>query len=597
MLKKISHDDKTIPPADVVLLFCFSMKKLSLHDFEYHISQTTWSTAQDMVSTGRVHDLREVERHFWVAKVTDEEATYESEVIITPSKIKAYACECWSEPRKFMCAHIAANLLQVRRFLDQRTAERARKTAEKAAAQSEITRLSVRHVLPAVSLEDLQEFVKDYARRDADFALALKTRFADMVDGSKKAWHLVLQSVLPKSGKNMREQDFRRLQQTIHDLEARSQKAAQNGDQVIVVKIAMALLEVVGPLVAIAPASRKEPLMAICARAFEQQAERFTPTAPPEFRDDIWNNWMNSVLNGFFPVDLRRDVIRKMSEIAATDSDRFKSVSEGYFQGDNAVADLFIHLYLVCLAKKGVDAGPVKILKDVIAARPAASENDHIAFIRNALLELYYTGCYAAALHTIAYLMQEFTLNTSRRTELERMRFNIAEATNDVPAQLGYLKQTFIQYGHQDTLDRMKQLAAKKWPALLQDLIRTMSAPEHRDKIALLLAGEPDTAVFEAWLDQQADIELTLRYHAALPDTFLLEHLPKLFAAHLNDHFGKPAAEFVRDHLMVLYREKRVDLTKKIIKTVVQQHNGRSGLAETLDEIITGNKMKGVLHF
>lgn len=597
MLKKILHDDKTITVSGVVLLFFFSMKKLSLHDFEFHISQTTWSTAQDLVSAGRVHDLREVERHFWVARVTDDEGTYESEVIITPSKIKAFACECWSEPRKFMCAHIAANLLQVRRFLDQRTAEKARKAAEKAAAQSEITRLSVRHVLPAVSLEDLQEFVKDYARRDADFALALKTRFAEMVDGSKKAYHLVLQSVLPKSGKNMREQDFRRLQQTIHDLEARSQKAAQTGDQAIVVKIAMALTEVVGPLVAAAPASRKETLTLVCTRAFEQQAERYTPTAPPEFRDEIWYNWMNGVTNGFFPVDLRRDVIRKMSEIAALDGDRFKSVSEGYFQGDNAVPDMFIHLYLVCLAKKGVDAGPVKILKDVIAARPAATENDHIAFIRNALLELYYTGCYKAALLTIDYLIHGFALSASRRTELERMRFNIAEATNDIPAQLGYLKQTFMQYGHQDTLDRIKQLAGKKWPALLQELIRTMSAAEHRDKIALLLAGEPDTAVFEAWLDQQADVELTLRYHAALPDAFLLEHLPRLFAAHLNDHFGRPAAAFVRDHLMVLYREKRIDLTKKIIKSVVHQQNGRSGLAETLDEIITGNKVKDVLHF
>lgn len=591
------QDDKTIHATDVVLLFFFSMKKLSLHDFEYHISQTTWSTAQDMVSTGRVYNLREVERHFWVAKVTDEEAAYESEVIISPSKIKAFACECWSEPRKFMCVHIAATLLQVRKFLDQRSSEKAQKAAEKAAAQSEITRLSVRHVLPAVSLEDLQEFVKDYARRDTDFALALKTRFAEMVDDSKKAYHLVLQSVLPKSGKNLREQDYRRLQQTIHDLEARSQKAAQTGDHTIVVKIATALLEVVGPLVALAPASRKDALTAICARAFEQQAERYSPSAPPEFRDEIWNNWMNAVRSGFFPADLRRDVIRKMSEIAATDNDRFKSVSEGYFQSDTPMPDMFIHLYLVCLAKKGIDAGPVKILKDVIAAKPELAENDQIVFVRNALLELYYTACYPAALQTIAYLMQAFTLTASRRTELERMRFNIAEATHDIPAQLGYLKQTFIQYGHQETLDRIKQLAGKKWPALLQELIRTMNSAEHRDKIALLLAGEPDTAVFEAWLEQQADVELTLRYQHVLPDVFLLEHLPKLFSSHLDDHFGRPAAEFVRDHLMVLSREKRTDLTRKLIKTIVQQHSGRSGLAETLEEITSGQNKQNISRY
>ncbi|MCB0577433.1 MAG: hypothetical protein KDC61_22930, partial [Saprospiraceae bacterium] len=100
------------------------MQKLWLKNFEHHISGTTWSTADDLVQAGSVKALREVEKHFWVALVEDEEGgPYEVEVMITPHKIKAFTCECWSAGRRLMCAHIAAALLKLRQFLEQKTEE------------------------------------------------------------------------------------------------------------------------------------------------------------------------------------------------------------------------------------------------------------------------------------------------------------------------------------------------------------------------------------------------------------------------------------------------------------------------------------------
>jgi cell division protein FtsB len=586
--KKNQYVLKNVENRDVILLFFFPMKKLSLSDFEYHISQTAWSMAQDMVAGGRVRSLKEVERHFWVASVEDEEATYESEVIISPSKINAFACECWSEPRKYMCVHIAATLLQVRRFLDQRAAEKAQVAREKAAAQSEITRLSIRHILPAVSFDDLQDFVKEYARRDTDFAQALKTRFAEVVDDNKKAYHLLLQSVLPKPGKNIREQDFRRLKRTLQDLGARSQKAEQIGNQVVVAKIAIAVLEVMAPVIKIVPASRKEVLLDICHQSFLQLVQYYqSPSVPQELRDIIWDCWLKGIVSGVFPTDLQRDIIRQMSDVAVADSGRFNTISTHYFEGVRPLSVVFIHLYLICLAKKGMNTAVVKILKDVLLStvEKAADEIQSISFLRAALLELYYTNCFSATLLVINYLRDHFTLNPSRKTELERIRFNIAEATKDIPAQLMYLKQTYLTFGQQETIEKMKALTGDYWPHLLQDLIAAANTQGNREKIALLLANESDTTVFCAWLDQQDDSVLTLRYHQALSDEFLLGHLSRIFSAHLDGHFGLPAAGFVRDRLMVLAQQGRADLVREIMKQVILQHPERSGLKEALEEV------------
>ena len=123
------------------------------------------------------------------------------------------------------------------------------------------------------------------------------------------------------------------------------------------------------------------------------------------------------------------------------------------------------------------------------------------------------------------------------------------------------------------------------WPHLLQDLIAAANMQGNRERIALLLANESDITVFCAWLDQQDDSDLTLRYHQTLSNEFLLSHLSRIFSAHLDGHFGLPAAGFVRDRLMVLAQQGRVDLVREIMKQVILQHPERSGLKEALEEV------------
>lgn len=80
-------------------------QKLWLKDFEHHISAQTWNAADILLQSGAVKNLREVEKHLWVALVATEEGQYETEMIISPHKIKAFTCECFGEGRLLiLCA-------------------------------------------------------------------------------------------------------------------------------------------------------------------------------------------------------------------------------------------------------------------------------------------------------------------------------------------------------------------------------------------------------------------------------------------------------------------------------------------------------------
>ncbi len=252
------------------------IKKLSLKDFEHNISAATWLAADELVQGGKVKMLREVEKHFWVALVEDGEASYETEQIITPHKIKAFTCECFTEGRSLMCPHVAATLIKVRQFLEQRAQEREiRRDAAATAAAAEPSRLTVQDALENVPSEALEEFVREYARRDRDFALALKTYFAGTVTEAENPYALVLESVVPKNlpTKPFREPDFRRLRKTLDDLEMQMNDAILQHHHRTVFQLSSAILLKISPLLPKLEEPRRDLVLENFKTAFQKMAE------------------------------------------------------------------------------------------------------------------------------------------------------------------------------------------------------------------------------------------------------------------------------------------------------------------------------------
>jgi hypothetical protein len=127
----------------------------------------------------------------------------------------------------------------------------------------------------------------------------------------------------------------------------------------------------------------------------------------------------------------------------------------------------------------------------------------------------------------------------------------------------------------------------------MQAIIAEAQSQNAPDRIAQILAREGEETVLAAWLEQQGDIALILRYAASVSDPVLKKILLPLFTKHLEDHFGRPAAEFVRDALGLLLPQQRSILVRQLIKALVQAFPQRSGLEDTLEELFDmGKRLK-----
>ncbi|MEM9823621.1 MAG: hypothetical protein AAF985_21225 [Bacteroidota bacterium] len=144
-----------------------------LKDLEFHIDDHYLELAEQLIQDQMISEPIELERNLWVLHTLGA-PMYEIEIQISPSKVKAYTCDC-DEFRKYgMCEHVAAGLLLVR----EKQKSKAAKKKIKKKVKSGPKKLTTATILDHVSLEELKEFVKSYAKENKGFSIALKTRFA-----------------------------------------------------------------------------------------------------------------------------------------------------------------------------------------------------------------------------------------------------------------------------------------------------------------------------------------------------------------------------------------------------------------------------------
>ncbi|RMF29260.1 MAG: SWIM zinc finger family protein, partial [Bacteroidetes bacterium] len=141
-----------------------------LKNLELHLPEECLVLAERLVEEHGVEELRETEKHLWVGWV----AGLEVEVQVSPSKVLAASCECEEFQGQGMCPHVGAVLFALRREQQQR---KERKRTRKPPTR----RLTVNAVIEQAPPEELLAFVRQYAKTNRAFALALKARFAGAV--------------------------------------------------------------------------------------------------------------------------------------------------------------------------------------------------------------------------------------------------------------------------------------------------------------------------------------------------------------------------------------------------------------------------------
>jgi hypothetical protein len=500
-------------------------------------------------------------------------------MMITPQKIKAFTCECFTEGRRLMCAHVAASLVKVRQFLEQRAEER--KAPPVTSPISESHRLTVQTALENATPEALQDFVRAYARRDRDFALALKTWFAGTITSSENPYALILASVFPKNTltKSLREPDFRRMRKTLEDLEVQLIAAEGLQNHRVSFQLASAILEQLLPLLSRLEENRREQLLPFAQTALVQMIGLDTASISPELRSMLWDAVFAMGAKGLLPPELLRESIRFLSA-SAGNLTQFERIQQLFDEIPFPAKAFPLQLFLAALSHKKSPAASVRVLEDYL---------EHPKLIRDAILQLYYLQHWETVTVLIEHFLVKRIFSVGQGRELEDILYFIAEKTGDRVRLNRILRERFVQTGQFEFYHKLKISTAEQWPHELELLLNALYQKNDAKNIAAVLAEEGDLVSLAALLEMQDDWAALQRYEDLfLPEDrfFVRTRYLQLLVVYLQDHFGRQASDFVRDRLASLVTKGQYDLVKEIITDLCLQFEERPTLSEELLELL-----------
>lgn len=523
--------------------------------------------------------MQEVERHFWVAKVADEDFQYEVETIITPHKIKAFTCECWGEGRRLMCAHIAAALFKIRQFLEQKTEARQAKAETEQREKS--GRLSVQNILDTISPDELSAFVRDYTRRDRDFALALKTRFAAIFTSNDNPFLLVLEAALPRNATSraLLTNEYRRVSKALDDLETQAAIAASEGNSTQVLQITSAVLQATSPMFDKAPEARREKLVRYCEAVFRHLTQLPQEYLSPELRENRRALLFEYLSRPDCPAEFVSNSVVPFLAQEASDQGFFNEINALFDQMPYPAPAPVLYLFLAALAQRKRPEAALRVLQDY---------TDRPSELKNAVLTLYRLHYWEAALLCGEFFLGKNLFLAGQRREVEDMLLAAAEKAGDRPRHATYLRQRFRQHGHESALLRLKTLAGPDWPQEREKLLSELRESGDTPKLIQLLAVEGDLDALADALEKTGGLD-TLRHYEHLfwpaRTTFLRDYYLRELAAHLDGHFGKQASDHARDHLAGLVRNGQGALARDIAVGLTARYPDRKSLPGELAEI------------
>ncbi len=563
----------------------FSMTKLWLKDFELHINPATATAAEVLAQSGAVRTLQEVERHFWVGRVENEENSYEVETIITPQKIKAFTCECWAEGRRLMCPHVAATLFKVRQYLDQKAETKKARAAER--PTSALSRLTVGAVLDHVTPEALTEFVQTYARRDRDFALALKIHFAADVSGAENPFALVLDSLLPAPGtiKNLRDPDLRRLRTALEDLQRQLSSSATETNFARVFQIATTILQKISPLAARLEETQRTYLLPTLLSATTHLKLLQTEPVSPDLQAATWESAFELAITGHFPPELAPPLLALLSQ-AAMDDAKFERISQVFDQAPSLIAPFDLQLFTSALARRERPEAVVRVLEGQL---------DQPKLLLDTVVALDQGNYTEAAYQAGDRLLTLVKFSHSQRRQIEDLLLDIADRTGNRERKIIWLWRRFQQSGDFEFYEKMKQTADKNWPGVRKRLLTELRKVGDTNTIAILLGTEGDTVALAQLLETATDITQIQAWEdllIAADKAFVERRYVELLSKYLDEHFGRQASTRVREHLQGLLQKGETDLVIGIVRALIDRFADRPTLPDELAELFPKPKRR-----
>lgn len=534
---------------------------------------------------GKVTRLFENEHHLWIAIVDGIEV----EMQISPSKVKACSCECDVFDRERMCGHVAAGLLNLRRTLSETVRHNKNDTTKKAFSHQKLT---VNAVLDSVRPDELASFVRNYARTNKPFSLALRAKFAAKVplaDNREKFGHLLDAAIQTyrKANDRISVAGAKQLGKMLEEL------LGQADDAIALEHFAEAWAMLAATISRFSPILKKldgenPDIKNHLQAAFDKISSFAVQPIPPDLQEEIrdfceaefkrpvyrLNGFSGKLLTTLLALSKEDEAARKM--LQTIDLELERTVLEANYRSSLLLTKLDI-LAKPCL-KAEMDAftleclhEPQKILQLVDALTPSGD------FRR--IKSLVEKG------HRI---LKEETV----RAKLEAILLQIAQAEGQADVITVISRQRFLETRDFEFYDKCKQNHKGDWEAfvkkLLADLIRRYDFRQNFPTIATILGREGKLEELLGLLDEQQSLDLVRQF-----DHFLLKKKPtevlklyeKLLKNYLNDHLGLKASKRLRAVLDHLHKHGAGTIADKLFFSIKSTFPKRRFYMEEMEDV------------
>lgn len=555
--------------------------KLTLDQLEVQVAEDMLIRGEELFASGAMNTLHSIDKNLWIGRTSDLEV----EIQVAGNKVQSFTCECSEFRERKICPHIVAGLFRLRSL---RVVVPSAPTPKKVISTTP-KKLTVSTILETISENDLLQFVAEYARRDQQFATALKARFASSVqhlDLSEKYENLLLTVVKSNQSVNLSfsKTGSKKIYDTVQMLleQAERELAEQHFAEVFEI-----LKHVVTKITPILPrlSAHKNDLLAALVMAHGLLLRLISQSIPPDLREDLTTFAIQLLEKRFFffykiETLFLQWLLRLVQDPQHYDRLKMAISQELERRFHNRELEGKFHFFLTALIEKG---------------GTFSEQNTHLealltqSWLTIHLIEIAYEWGY----FSMVKWMGQAALRKSaiypgheRITELLLQTAQKESDQNEIAKYASIRLVSTLEVAYYDLFAK----AVKNNSAELERLLQALKTlPFSEKQVQLLCAIYADKGQWEEVLqliDQQKSLELLLRYAKGLS-----QNVAKKFEAiswsllrhYLDQHIGPPAAVRVRNYLRQLFLNEVKDTPRRLLTKIRKEYGDRPSLAEELE--------------
>lgn len=502
---------------------------------------------EKLLDEQKVTSLYESERNLWVAEVDG----FETEMQISPSRVKACSCECGVFLKEKMCGHVAAGLLALRKRISEKKARKSNVAGPGKTYQ----KLTVNAILDQVGKEELSAFVRHYASTNRNFSIALKTRFAGavpMVDNTEKYRQVmdsVIKSALNKNGR-ISSPGTKQILATGEDFLGQATDSMALEHYVESWSVLKVLIEKVVPAINRAD-FEKAALLEFSQAVFTLLEQLVGQPIPPTLRLEIWQFLLVMAVRPIYRGYDQLVPIFKQLLLMADDKSKFESLLsliDQELKRSATLSDIHHQQLVACkwavLQKRGFGK-TYKTYEQEVLASPEQVLFHVATAVKHGLVDV------AKSLGVKGLAVSSHRLFQYR---LKMDLLNIALQENDRDRVAAYAKDCFVYSGNVKYLRQCKQHHSGDWEAVFEEIENDIRQLDSRDKnqhLADLYGEDKRISELKKLVLEIGTVDFTMqvdRYF--LPD----------FQKDLKEVYTQVLDQYFSTHLGIKPTQKMMDL-------------------------------------